>query len=103
MKAGLYITFWAAPGKIEELVQAVQSMLPVAEGEAGTLAYGFHRVSAEHEGVSVYEIYEDAAAQRVHGSSPQIEALRPRLASLLAAAPERHVLAPIAGSKGLPF
>jgi quinol monooxygenase YgiN len=102
-KVGLYITFWAAPGKAAALLAEVQSMLEVVRGENGTLAYGFHTVSGEREGVSVYEIYASAEAQRIHGQSAAIDALRPRLAALLAGPPERHQIVPVPGSKGLPF
>lgn len=101
--AGLFITFWAAPGKIDALVDEVKSMLAVVEREGGTLAYGFHRVSGELEGVSVYEVYESEEAQRIHGESPEINALKSRLPQLLGAAPQQYKLTPIPGSKGLPF
>ena len=102
-KVGLYITFWATPGKIDALVEALQPMLATAAAEAGTLAYGMHRVSGALEGVSVYEIYADAKAQEEHGGSANIEAFKAKLPSLLGAPPERFALAPIGGAKGLPF
>jgi quinol monooxygenase YgiN len=102
-KVGLYITFWAAPGKADELLNAVRTMLDVVKDEVGTLAYGFHTVSGEREGVSVYEIYANAEAQQVHGESSAIATLKARLPHLLAAPPERHKITPVAGSKGLPF
>lgn len=103
-KVGLFITFWAAPGKFDALLEAVASMREVVSGEAGTLAYGFHRISGERgEGVAVYELYESAEAQRIHGESAAIKALMPRLAGLLGGAPERYQLIPVPGSKGLPF
>jgi quinol monooxygenase YgiN len=100
---GLYITFWAAPGKIDALVEALEPVLAEAAREPGTLAYGFHRVSGTLEGVSVYEIYADAEAQALHGRSDAIEALKAKLPDLLGAPPERHALTPIASTKGLPF
>lgn len=100
---GLYITFWAAPGKIDELVVELQAMVAVTADEEGTLAYGLHRVSGELEGVSVYEIYRDAGAQRDHGASSAIDQLRSRLPELLGAPPERYALQPIPGAQGLPF
>lgn len=102
-KVGLYITFWAAPGKIDALVAALQPLLREVTTEPGTLAYGCHRVSGELEGVSVYEIYADADAQALHGRSDRIEALKTQLPGLLGAAPERHALTPLPGAKGLPF
>ncbi len=103
-KVGLYITFWAAPGKSAELLAVVRTMLEVVEGEAGTLAYGFHTTaSGDKEGVAVYEIYENAEAQRLHNFSDAIGALKGRLGPLLAGAPERHQIVPVSGSKGLPF
>ena len=102
-KVGLYITFWAAPGKIEALIEALGPMIDAVTSEVGTLAYGMHRVSGPLEGVSVYEIYADADAQAVHGASAPIEALKAKLPDLLGAPPERFALSPIAGTKGLPF
>lgn len=100
---GLYITFWATPGKIDALVEALKPMLAEVLGEPGTLAYGLHRVSGALEGVSVYEIYADAEAQALHVRSDAIEALKAKLPELLGAPPERPTLTPIAGAKGLPF
>jgi quinol monooxygenase YgiN len=102
-QVGLYITFWAAPGKFDELLETVKTMLPVVAAEAGTLAYAFHKVTGTLEGVSVYEVYESAEAQRIHGESAAINALKARLPALLGAPPERHQLTPIPGAKGLPF
>ncbi len=102
-QAGLFIIFWAAPGKLDALTQEVTTMVAVVNEEPGTLAYGFHRVVGEREGVAVYEIYENAEAQKLHGRSPAIEALKARLPHLLGGPPERYQLSPIPGSKGLPF
>ncbi|MEA3001842.1 MAG: hypothetical protein QOH81_630 [Sphingomonadales bacterium] len=102
-KVGLFIIFWAAPGKFDALLEEVRTMMKVVEAEQGTLAYGFHKVTAALEGIAVYEIYSDADAQRVHGESDAINALKGRLPSLLGAPPERHQLTPLAGAKGLPF
>ena len=100
---GIYITFWAKPGKIDDLVAALQAMAPTAAEESGTLVYGFHRVTGELEGVSAYEIYTDAKAQQVHLGSVAVERLMAALPDILGAAPERFDLVPLAGGKGLPF
>ena len=100
---GLMATFWAAPGRIDDLVDALTAMMPVVEGEDGTLAYGLHRVSGALEGVAVYELYRDADAQRRHGSSDAVARLKERLPGLLGAAPDLRPLTPIATAKGLPF
>lgn len=102
-KVGLYITFWAAHGKIDALIEALGPMIHAVASEAGTLAYGMHRVSGALEGVSVYEIYADADAQAHHGASESIDALKAKLPDLLGAPPERFALSPIASAKGLPF
>ena len=103
-KVGLFIIFWAAPDKASALMEEVQSMAEVVNRESGTLVYGFHKVSSERgEGVAVYELYENADAQRIHGESDAINALRGRLPELLGAPPERYQLIPVAGAKGLPF
>lgn len=102
-KLGIFITFWAQPGKIDALVDALQAMAPVAAEEPGTLAYGFHRVSGELEGVCAYEVYADAAAQQAHIDSPAVATLKAALPDLLGAAPERYDFKPLPGGKGLPF
>ncbi len=99
-EVGLYITFWAAPGKIDALVDALRPMLAVAAEEKGTLVYQMHRVSGALEGVSVYEIYRDQAAQQQHGESTAVELLKSKLAGLLGAPPERFDLVPLVGGKG---
>ncbi len=102
-KVGIYITFWAAPGKIDALVAALGEMKATAAEEAGTLVYAFHRVSGTLEGVSAYEIYADAAAQAIHLESPAVARLMGALPDLLGAPPERHDFTPLPGAKGLPF
>lgn len=102
-RVGLFIAFWAAPGKADELLDALAAMLPVVRDEPGTLAYGLHRIAGDRKGVAVYEVYADAEAQRVHGASAAIEALKSRLPGLLAAPPERHDLVPVGDAKSLPF
>lgn len=101
--AGLFIVFWAAPGKADELLNALRAMLPVVRDEPGTLAYDLHRIVGDREGVAVYELYADAEAQRAHGESTAIEALKARLPGLLAAPPERYDLLPVGGAEGLSF
>ena len=101
-RKGIYITFWAAPGKIDALVAALEACRPAAAKEPGTLVYAFHRVSGELEGVSAYEIYADAAAQQAHLESPATAALMKKLPDLLGAPPERHDIAPLDGAKGIP-
>lgn len=100
---GLYITFWAQPGKIDALTEAVTAMIPTAADETGTLVYGMHHIDGPRQGVSVYEIYKDAAAQAVHGASSALAELRGKLGELIDGAPERHALRPISNGKGLPF
>lgn len=100
---GLLATLWAAPGRIDDLIEAFTTMMQTVEQETGTLAYGLHRVSGDREGVVVYELYRDAAAQQRHGSSYALALLKARLPELLGAAPEMLSLMPIANAKGLPF
>lgn len=90
---GLYITFWAAPGKIEALVDALVPVVDSVVSEAGTLAYGVHRVSGAFEGVSVYEICRSSGASWCIRSDrrPQGEIARPprRAARALCALADR--------------
>lgn len=103
-QVGLMIIFRAKPGKFDALLAAAIPMMDVVNNEAGTIAYGFHKVTDDKDGaIAVYELYESAQAQQIHGESPAINALRSQLAELLRSPPERYPLEPIPGAKGLPF
>lgn len=101
-RVGIYITFWAKPGRIDDLVEAMQALAPIAAEEPGTLVYAFHRVSGALEGVSAYELYADAEAQQAHIASAAVGRFRAVLPDLLGAPPERQNFIPLAGAKGLP-
>lgn len=100
-KVALFITFWAAPGKIDMLLAELEAVLAVANEEPGTLVYSLHRVRGEREGASVYEVYADAAAQAQHGASAAVQKLKARLPELLASPPDRLELSPLGRAKGL--
>ena len=102
-KTGVFITFWAKPGKFDALLKEASSILDIVAVENGTLIYAFHKVTDQFDGISVYEIYENEESQNIHSQSEAMAQLKSRLAPLLAAPPERYDLAPIPGAKGLPF
>ena len=100
-QVGLYITFWAAPGKADELLKTVQNIMATAQQEKGTLVYGINTVAGDRPGVSVFEIYANAEAQAEHGRSKAIEALKAALPGLISAPPEARPFTPVPGAKGM--
>jgi quinol monooxygenase YgiN len=100
---GVYIVFWTTCDKLMQLKLAVCEMLDEVQAESGTLAYGVHTIAGNPPGVSVYEIYRDEEARRLHAASGALAKLRAKLPNFLGAPPEVHELLPIPRSKNLPF
>ena len=90
----------AAPGKRDELIEALQQGLATAESEPGTLRYIMHADVKDPDVVWFYELYEDQAAATAHGTSDGMKAMGAALAPLLAGRPELTFLTPL-GGKGL--
>lgn len=82
-------------GKRDELVAAFGEYFPQVEGEDGTLVYSISTDTADANAVWVYELYADGDALQAHSGSDAFKAFGKQLGSLLAGAPEIHVLNPV--------
>ena len=100
---GLFVTFWAAPGRLDDLLDGLRSVAATVDGEEGTFAYAVHRVTGDRDGAAVYEMYRDADAQQRHGRSAAVTRLKERLPELLGAPPELRHLAPLSSANGFTF
>ena len=92
----------AAEGKGDELEAVLSKMLPVVEGEEGTLAYALHRANDNPDVFWFYELYTDEAALGAHSSSDAMKEMFGSLAGLLEGRAELIVSTPV-GGKGLPL
>ena len=90
----------AAPGKRDELAQALQALLDSAEGEPGTLLYLLNADGADEDVLWMYELYASQEALDTHMASPTFQSLGPVIGPFLAGRPELHFGAPL-GGKGL--
>jgi len=99
-KVALIAKIPAAPGKRDQLIEALQAGLATAEAEPGTLTYILHEDTKDPEAVWFYELYTDDDALTAHGVSEGMKALGPAIAPFIAGRPELTYLKPI-GGKGL--
>jgi quinol monooxygenase YgiN len=99
-KVAVIAKFPAAPGKRDQLIEALQAALANAETEAGTLTYILHEDSKDPDAVWFYEMYTDKDALAAHGSSEAFKALGPAVAPFVGGRPEITYLRPV-GGKGL--
>jgi quinol monooxygenase YgiN len=91
----------AAPGKRDQLIEALQAALANAEGEAGTLMYILNEDAKDPDAVWFYELYTDQDALTAHGSSDAFKALGAAIGEFVGGRPELTYLKPV-GGKGLP-
>lgn len=90
----------AAEGKADDLVSALEGVLPSAESETGTLVYALHRDQSDPNTLWMYELYADMGALAAHSSSEALAGLMGAMGGLLAEPPVLTLLSPIA-AKGL--
>ena len=101
-KVALVARMTAAPGKRDELVDAVGALYEAVDGEEGTEIYALHLDAGNEDVVWFYELYRDMDALTAHGTSDAMKAMGARFASLLAGQPELTFLTPVR-AKGLSF
>ena len=101
-KVAMVAKMTAAPGKRDELVEALGPLHEAVAGEEGTEIYALHLDAADADVVWFYELYTDGDALAAHGGSEAMKAMGPRFASLLAGRPELIFLTPVQ-AKGLEF
>ena len=92
--------FRPAPGRHDELVEALRSTIPGVHEEQGCLLYAIH--DADDGTITMIEKWESAAALEAHASGTAVKPLQAATAELLAE-PVRVVTMepiPVGGSAG---
>ncbi len=92
--------FHPAPGRKEDLVEALRSTIPGVHAEAGCLLYAIH--DADDGTVTMIEKWESVADLDAHGSGTAVAALGAATKDLLAgpATVVRMTPLPVGGSAG---
>jgi quinol monooxygenase YgiN len=101
-QTSLFVKMVFQPGKRDEGVAALETMLPTVESEGGTLIYSFHLDAGEENTVWIFELYSDSEALGIHGGSEAMGALFGVLTPLMAEPPMMVMATPTANAKGLP-
>jgi quinol monooxygenase YgiN len=84
-------------GQRSALVDALQTALQTAAGEAGTMYYLLHEDPSEENTLWFYELYADQAALDAHRTSDAFKALGAAIRDLVDGRPELTMLTPIGG------
>ena len=100
-KVSVVAKITAAPGKRDEVVDALKGVVAATEQEPGTLVYALN-VEKDSDVIWFFELYTDEAALAAHGQSEAMKAAGPKLAGNLAGRPEIIQLTPVV-AKGLPL
>lgn len=101
-QTSLFVKMTVQPGKRDEVIAALEGMLPVVEAEPGTLVYSFHRDAGDENVVWVFELYSDGDALTAHAGSDALKALFGTIGGLMASPPEMSMASPTGAAKGLP-
>jgi len=101
-QTSVFVKLTAKPGRRDDVVAALETMLPTVEGEEGTLVYSFHHDATNEDVVWVFELYTDGDALGVHAGSPAMAELIGSFGDLLGAPAEMILATPTARGKGLP-
>jgi quinol monooxygenase YgiN len=96
-KMALIARMTAAPGKRNELVEALGGLVKGVEDEPGTLVYVLNTDDADENVVWFYELYADQDALAAHSTSDTMKTVGRELAALMAGRPELHRMTPRAG------
>lgn len=96
---GMVVKLTAAPGKRDELVDALRYLVDAVAEEEGTLRYTLHVEDADPDAVWFYELYTDKDALAAHGKNPAFATLNDKLRGLVGGPMQMHTLTPVA-SKG---
>ena len=90
----------ALPGKRDEVLAALQTIVAAVEDEPGTLVYVIHTDKTDADVVWFYEQYDSDDSFAAHSTSDTMKAVGMGLRDLAAARPELTFLE-IVGGKGL--
>jgi len=101
-QTSLFVKMVFQPGRRDEGVEILSSMLPQVEGEPGTLIYSFHLDAGDENTVWIFELYTDGDALAAHGGSDAIKDMFGRIGPLFAEPPTMVMATPAGGNKGLP-
>jgi len=101
-QTSLFVKMTFQPGKADEGIAALETMLLVVANEPGTLVYSFHRDAGDENTVWVFELYTDGDALAVHSGSEELKALFGAIGGWFAEPPMMVMTTPIGTAKGLP-
>jgi quinol monooxygenase YgiN len=87
------------PGKMDQVVEAVQAVMPKVRSEPGTIEYVVYRGVEDRNLVVFFEQYQDAEAQAAHMASDAVKALLETCMPLLAGEPTMGVVEVIASAR----
>ena len=94
-KTAVHVKLTAAEGKGDELVAAFASLYDgPLDAEPGCEVHVIHQAKDNPDVVLFYELYADDEAYTAHGQGEALRAVFPKLAGLLAGAPEMTVSEP---------
>lgn len=86
-KTSSFVKLTAQPGRRDELLAALQKMLPTVAEEDGTEVYSFHLDRGDENAIWIFELYTDDDALAAHSSSDAMKVLFEDLGGLLGEAP----------------
>jgi quinol monooxygenase YgiN len=79
-----------APGRRDEALSALGTLVDATEGEPGTLQYMMHADGGDADVIWFYELYADQAAFEAHIGSTAMAEVGGALGGLLAGPPDMH-------------
>lgn len=86
-KTSSFVKLTAQPGRRDDLLAALQKMLPVVADEEGTEVYSFHLDRGDENAIWIFELYTDDGALAAHSSTDAMKGLIEDLGALLGDAP----------------
>jgi quinol monooxygenase YgiN len=95
-KVAIHVKLTAAPGKGDDLVAAFSELYKPGglDSEPGTEMHVIHQAKDNPDTVVFYEVYSDQDASDAHSKGEVLRSVFPKLAGLVAGAPEMIVLEP---------
>ena len=82
---GILATTVAKPGKEAELAAFLQSALPLAEAEPGTVAW--FAIKIDEQTYGIFDVFDDEAGRQAHLAGPIAAALTAKADELLSEPP----------------
>ena len=86
-KTSSFVKLTAQPGRRDDLLAALQKMLPVVADEEGTEVYSFHLDRGDENAIWIFELSTDDDALAAHSSTDAMKGLIEDLGALLGDAP----------------